>query len=100
VVSDRPLVTVHVFGLVAQFTASVLQLNRFSPFEVGDQSVIRGLVDRESYDSTMSGRSPAQTFGYCSARMAASSTTGSRVTGPIATTSARRIVPLNSNGAV
>ena len=36
---------------------------------------------------------------HCEARMAATSATGSRTTGPVAVTSARRMVPLKANGA-
>ena len=36
---------------------------------------------------------------HCAARMAATSATGSRTTGPVADTSARTIVPLNAKGA-
>jgi hypothetical protein len=36
---------------------------------------------------------------YCWARMAATSATGSRTTGPVAETSARMILPLNGKGA-
>lgn len=37
---------------------------------------------------------------HCSAKMAATSNTGSLTTGPVVVTSARRMVPLKGNGAV
>ena len=55
------------------------------------------MTDEQSFQRGVHGFSAP---GYCSARKAASSTTGSRVTGPVASTSARRIVALNGNGAV